>query len=92
MEGTLLAGLLGAASRIYHKSWDVTFNARNSLSAGLGRPRYALWARSGGLWHFRVVPAAQTSVDLIPAEIDRVVVSAVDRLGNESRRIAVLVP
>ncbi|MBI5750538.1 MAG: GldG family protein [Hydrogenophilales bacterium] len=30
----LLAGLLGAASRIYHKSWDVTFNARNSLSAG----------------------------------------------------------
>lgn len=30
----LIAGLLGAASRIYHKSWDVTFNARNSLSAG----------------------------------------------------------
>lgn len=30
----LFAGLLGAASRIYHKSWDVTFNARNSLSAG----------------------------------------------------------
>ncbi len=30
----LLAGLLGAASRTYHKSWDVTFNARNSLSAG----------------------------------------------------------
>lgn len=30
----LLIGLLGAASRIYHKSWDVTFNARNSLSAG----------------------------------------------------------
>lgn len=30
----LLAGLLGAASRIYHKSWDVTLNARNSLSTG----------------------------------------------------------
>ncbi len=30
----LCAGLLGAASRIYHKSWDVTFNARNSLSVG----------------------------------------------------------
>lgn len=30
----LLAGLLGAASRIYHKSWDATFNARNSLSPG----------------------------------------------------------
>ena len=30
----LLAGLLGAASRTYNKSWDVTFNARNSLSAG----------------------------------------------------------
>ena len=64
------------------------------IAARPGKPaaRYALWARSGGLWHFRVVPAVQTSVDLIPAEIDRVVVSAVDRLGNESRRIAVLVP
>ena len=30
----LLVGLLGAVSRIYHQSWDVTFNARNSLSAG----------------------------------------------------------
>jgi uncharacterized lipoprotein YddW (UPF0748 family) len=59
-----------------------------------GKPaaRFAVWARSAGLWHFRVVPATQTSVDLIPVGIDRVVVSAVDRLGNESRRIAVSVP
>lgn len=30
----LLAGLLGALSRTYHHSWDVTFNGRNSLSPG----------------------------------------------------------
>ena len=30
----LLAGLLGAVSRTYHKSWDVTLSGRNSLSAG----------------------------------------------------------
>ncbi len=30
----LLAGLLGAVTRTYHKSWDITLNGRNSLSAG----------------------------------------------------------
>lgn len=30
----LLVGLLGALSRTYHRSWDVTFNGRNSLSPG----------------------------------------------------------
>jgi ABC-type uncharacterized transport system involved in gliding motility auxiliary subunit len=30
----LLAGLLGALTRTYHKSWDITLNGRNSLSPG----------------------------------------------------------
>jgi ABC-type uncharacterized transport system involved in gliding motility auxiliary subunit len=30
----LLAGLLGAVTRTYHKSWDITLNGRNSLSPG----------------------------------------------------------
>jgi ABC-type uncharacterized transport system involved in gliding motility auxiliary subunit len=30
----VLAGLLLALSRTYHASWDISFNARNSLSAG----------------------------------------------------------
>ena len=30
----LLAGLLGAVTRTYHKSWDITLNGRNSLSKG----------------------------------------------------------
>ena len=30
----LLAGLLGAVTRTYHKSWDVTLSGRNSLSEG----------------------------------------------------------
>ena len=30
----LVASLLGAATRLYHQSWDVTLNGRNSLSAG----------------------------------------------------------
>ena len=30
----LLVGLLGAVTRTYHKSWDITLNGRNSLSQG----------------------------------------------------------
>jgi len=30
----LVAGLLGAVTRTYHKSWDITLNGRNSLSPG----------------------------------------------------------
>ena len=30
----LLAGLLGAVTRTYHKSWDITLSGRNSLSPG----------------------------------------------------------
>jgi len=30
----LLAGLLGAVTRTYHRSWDITLNGRNSLSPG----------------------------------------------------------
>lgn len=51
----------------------------------------AIWARYGAEWRFNVVPASRGEVVLtddngVPAR--SVVVSAVDRLGNESPRVA----
>jgi uncharacterized lipoprotein YddW (UPF0748 family) len=61
-----------------------------------GKPSvlFAIWTRSGGAWRFHVVPGSQGHVDLAPgaAPIDRIVVSAVDRLGNESWRVVVSLP
>lgn len=65
---------------------------RLDLTAAPGKAtaRFAVWTRSGGNWQFRVFPATTSSVDLPAA--DRVVVSAVDRLGNESARVSPVVP
>jgi len=51
----------------------------------------AIWVRYGEEWRFNVVPAARSEVVLtddngVPAR--SVVVSAVDRLGNESPRVS----
>jgi uncharacterized lipoprotein YddW (UPF0748 family) len=67
---------------------------RLGLAAGKANATYAIWARHGNEWRFSVVPAS--SVDHLIADdpklgaISTVVVSAVDRLGNESERVAVL--
>jgi uncharacterized lipoprotein YddW (UPF0748 family) len=63
------------------------------LKAGKANALYAIWARHGGQWRFAVAPAARMDwsiaddAKLGPAEI--VVVSAVDRLGNEGERVRV---
>lgn len=48
---------------------------------------FAIWLRRGTGWRFSVQPAGETLIDAAGA--DAVVVSAVDRLGNESGRVAV---
>ena len=57
-----------------------------SLAPGRGTPP-RLWvvrARYGSRWTVEVVPAARDRVELTgPAPLEEVVVSAVDRLGNE---------
>jgi len=66
-----------------------------SFRPGDGKPtaNYAIWTRSGNLWRFSVQAVSQPEFDLEAGaalgEIDAVVVSAVDRLGNESPRVFV---
>ena len=64
-------------------------------AAGKATARWAIWARAGGAWRFQVAPSMPRRIDVPGGNghgIDRVVVSAVDRLGNESRRVAVAIP
>jgi uncharacterized lipoprotein YddW (UPF0748 family) len=53
---------------------------------------FAVWLRRGGQWSFLVQPVGERMLALPPAggagEVDLVVVSAVDRLGNEGPRVA----
>jgi uncharacterized lipoprotein YddW (UPF0748 family) len=66
------------------------------LSAGAGKQvaHYAIWSRYGSEWRFAVAPASRPVLlladDAAGAAAQLVVVSAVDRLGNESERISVL--
>ncbi|MNK70371.1 hypothetical protein D3C87_897890 [compost metagenome] len=67
------------------------------LTAGGGKPvaQYAVWARYGEDWRFTVVTGVQgelTLVDDAIGKVNAVVVSAVDRLGNESPRVTVRAP
>ncbi len=61
---------------------------RVRISPGIGEPaaRWAVWRRVGSQWRFSVQPAAEQTVELQGA--NAVVVSAVDRLGNTSARVA----
>jgi uncharacterized lipoprotein YddW (UPF0748 family) len=65
------------------------------LEAGGGKPvsHYAIWTRYGAEWRFAVAPASRPVLvlpdDASGAAPQMVVVSAVDRLGNESQRVNV---
>ncbi|MEO6434921.1 MAG: family 10 glycosylhydrolase [Tepidisphaeraceae bacterium] len=69
-----------------------------ALQAGAGEPtaRYAVWARYGERWRFVVVPGGAPSLTLNPDASGQpataVVVTAVDRCGNESERVAPQIP
>jgi uncharacterized lipoprotein YddW (UPF0748 family) len=63
-----------------------------TLSAGKSATQYAIWARYGDEWRFVVAPAGRGDVTLADENgiaAGAVVVSAVDRLGNESERVTV---
>lgn len=66
------------------------------LAAGAGRPvaHYAIWSRYGAEWRFAVAPSSRPVLllpdDAAAGAAQAVVVSAVDRLGNESERISVM--
>lgn len=66
------------------------------LSAGAGKPvaHYAIWSRYGSEWRFAVAPASRPVLllpdDAAAGAAQAVVVSAIDRLGNESERISVM--
>lgn len=74
---------------------ETTQAGRLKLRPGSGTPpaSYAIWIRQGSQWRFSVQPAAQPDLDLIEdttlGEINAIVVTAVDRLGNESPRVTV---
>jgi uncharacterized lipoprotein YddW (UPF0748 family) len=65
------------------------------LAAGAGKPvaHYAIWSRYGSEWRFAVAPASRPVLlladDAAGGAAQAVVVSSVDRLGNESERIHV---
>lgn len=50
--------------------------------------QWAIWTRQNDQWSFKVVPATKREIAL-PAGVQSVVVTAVDRCGNESRRVSV---
>jgi hypothetical protein len=64
------------------------------LTAGSNNALYAVWTRYGDEWRFSVVPAARVDWQLPDdprlGAANAIVVSAVDRLGNESARVKVL--
>ena len=64
------------------------------LAAGKGNALYAIWSRHGGQWRFAVAPASrvdwQVPDDAKLGALDAVVVSAIDRVGNESGRVRVI--
>ena len=63
------------------------------LTAGKANAQYAIWSRYGAQWRFAVAPASRPLLlladDAVGGAAQAVVVSAVDRLGNESERIHV---
>jgi uncharacterized lipoprotein YddW (UPF0748 family) len=55
---------------------------------------WAIWIKQGSTWTFKVIPGAMREVDLLlnpePGNVEGIVVSAVDRCGNESDRVLAL--
>jgi uncharacterized lipoprotein YddW (UPF0748 family) len=67
-----------------------------SLPPGDPASNFAIWSRYGKQWRFAVAPGASNSWtlpdDATAGPANAVYVSAVDRLGNESTRVAVVPP
>jgi hypothetical protein len=63
------------------------------LAAGKADTLYAIWSRYGNEWRFAVAPATRgewaVPDDAKLGAANAVVVSAVDRLGNEGARVQV---
>jgi hypothetical protein len=63
------------------------------LAAGKAGMLYAIWSRYGNEWRFSVAPATRGEYsvpdDAKLGAANAVVVSAVDRLGNEGERVEV---
>jgi uncharacterized lipoprotein YddW (UPF0748 family) len=70
------------APRLEHRT-----NGRIAIlpSPGKAAANYAVWRRRGVAWSFSIQPAAEPVIDAGDAGV--IVVSAVDRLGNESPRV-----
>jgi uncharacterized lipoprotein YddW (UPF0748 family) len=58
------------------------------LAPGRDTAHYAIWSRHGDAWRFAVAPSSATQWS-VADDASAVVVSAVDRLGNEGERLAV---
>ena len=63
-----------------------------SLKPGSGEPTWlwAVWTRTSSGWQFRTLPGATRSTAMDSAAV-QVVVTAVDRCGNESERASVMI-
>lgn len=69
-----------------------SLNLKMTASAGKPVAQYAVWARFGEDWRFMVASGTQAELTLLDdatGKVNMVVVSAVDRLGNESARVTV---
>lgn len=55
------------------------------VALGASAAHFAIWQRQGGVWYFFVQPATATALDV--RGVETITFSAVDRLGNESRRV-----
>ena len=58
------------------------------IAAGKGTAHLAIWSRHGSQWRFAVAPASKTEWT-VAVDADAVVLSAIDRLGNEGERLSV---
>ncbi len=63
-------------------------------AAAKSASQYAIWSRYGSEWRFAVAPAGRSEWnvpdDAVSGAANAVVVSAIDRLGNESARVQVV--
>ena len=61
------------------------------ITPGKDNVHYAIWSRHGAEWRFAVAPASKTEWS-VAGDASAVVVSAIDRLGNEGERLSVWKP
>ncbi|QYF95991.1 family 10 glycosylhydrolase [Massilia sp. PAMC28688] len=62
---------------------------RLKLASAKPVTHYAIWSRHGASWRFAVAPA-KDSEWTAPEDADAFVVSAIDRIGNESARVSIM--